>query len=351
MDRPIRLLVVDDDAPTRRLLSAALCGEGVYEVVTARSGDEAIGIYQGSPDFDLIVSDLTMPGMPGLEFISRLRALKCVAPILVLSSMQTDQSVARALETGADDYLQKPVDLRELRRAVAFLVDQSAERKHAEIADEDAEVETPPPVPPVKNLESGTFVELTALTDSPQVERFQRFVDRLLSSTLAEKERRDLHLALEEIVRNANEWGNQSDRTKTVRLSYCLMPDRITFRVEDEGAGFDPSTLNDPSADPIAHIETRRASGKRMGGWGIFLTRKVMDEVTYNRKGNVVFLTKYLRRGGLTAMIQGTQPTSQVALEPAPTPPVPPSKPRRNTRMLRKTTRLLRKEDPRAKEA
>ena len=347
MDRPIRLLVVDDDAPTRRLLSAALSGEGVYEVVTARSGDEAIGIFQGSPDFDLIVSDLTMPGMPGLEFISKLRGMNCTAPILVLSSMQTDQSVARALETGADDYLQKPVDLRELRRAVAFLVDQSAERKHAET--DEAEDETPPPVPPVKNMEGGTFVELTALTDSPQVERFQRFVDRLLATTLQEKERRDLHLALEEIVRNANEWGNQSDRTKKVCLSYCLMPDRITFRVEDEGAGFDPSVLNDPSADPIAHIETRRASGKRMGGWGIFLTRKVMDEVTYNRKGNVVFLTKYLRRGGLTAMIQGTQPASQVPVEQ---PPAAPGKPlRRNTRMLRKTTRLLRKEDPRVKEA
>jgi CheY-like chemotaxis protein len=353
MDRPIRLLVVDDDAPTRRLLSAALSGEGVYEVVTARSGDEALAIYQGSPDFDLIISDLTMPGMPGLEFISKLRTLNCQSPLLVLSSMQTDQSVARALETGADDYLQKPVDLRELRRAVAFLVDQSSERKQSVNGENEGEV--PPPVPAVTNLESGTFVELTAPTESPQVERFQRFVDRLLSTTLNEKERQDLHLALEEIVRNAKEWGNQSDEKKKIRLSYCLMPDRITFRVEDEGEGFNPEALSDPSVDPAAHIESRRASGKRMGGWGIFLTRKVMDEVTYNRKGNVVFLTKYLRRGGLTAMISNTQPTSQVSLEQAPIPapaPVLPNKPlRRNTRMLRKTTRLLRKEDPRVKEA
>lgn len=262
--------------------------------------------------------------------------------------MQTDQSVARALETGADDYLQKPVDLRELRRAVAFLVDQSAERKEVELSD--AEEEAPLPVPAVKTVEGGTFVEMTALTDSPQVERFQRFVDRLLSGTLPEKERRDLHLALEEIVRNAKEWGNNGDSTKMIRLSYCLMPDRITFRVEDEGAGFNPEEIHDPSSDPKAHIEKRRASGKRMGGWGIFLTRKVMDEVTYNRKGNVVFLTKYLRRGGLTAMITSTQPTAQVSIEAAP--PAAPVKPlRRNTRMLRKTTRLLRKEDPRVKEA
>lgn len=348
MDRPIRLLVVDDDAPTRRLLSAALCGDGVYEVVTARSGDEAIGIYRDSPDFDLIVSDLTMPGMPGLEFIAKIRSFNCQAPILVLSSMQTDQSVARALETGADDYLQKPVDLRELRRAVAFLVDQSAERKHEEVSE--IEGTGSPPVPAVKNVDSGTFVELTALTDSPQVERFQRFVDRLLATTLQEKERRELHLALEEIVRNATEWGNRSDHCKKIRLSYCLMPDRITFRIEDEGAGFDTGALNDPTIDPKAHIEARRASGKRMGGWGIFLTRKVMDEVTYNRKGNVVFLTKYLRRGGLTAMISNTQPPVHGSVDDPHT--MPSVKPlRRNTRMLRKTTRLLRKEDPRVKQA
>src|SRR5438477_10808901 len=107
MDRPVRLLVVDDDAPTRRLLSAALTCEGVYEVVTAHGGEEALALYQNSPDFDLIVSDLTMPGMSGIEFIGKVRELGCRVPILVLSSMQTDQSVARALESGADDYRQK----------------------------------------------------------------------------------------------------------------------------------------------------------------------------------------------------------------------------------------------------
>jgi DNA-binding response OmpR family regulator len=346
MDGPVRLLVVDDDAPTRRLLSAALTSEGVYEVVTAHGGEEALAVYQNSPDFDLIISDLTMPGMPGIEFIVKIRSLGCRVPILVLSSMQTDQSVARALESGADDYLQKPVDLRELRRAVAFLVDQYAERKQT-----DAEESAPAAV---TNVNGGTFVELTALSDTIQTGRFQRFVDRLLATSLNESERNDLHLALEEIVQNAIEWGNRSDRTKKLRLSYCLLPDRITFRVEDEGAGFDHSEISDPSRNPGEHIEQRRASGKRMGGWGIFLTRKVMDEVTYNRKGNVVFLTKYLRRGGLTTVLNNTAPVaaplnvSDTAAAVVPAVPTAPTKPtRRNTRLMRKTTRLLRKEDPR----
>ncbi len=363
MDKPVRLLVVDDDAPTRRLLSAALTSDGVYEVVTAHGGDEALALYTSSPDYDLVISDLTMPGMSGIDFILKLRAQECRVPILVLSSMQTDQSVAKALESGADDYLQKPVDLRELRRAVAFLVDQHAERK-----DSDSDAELPAAPAAVTNI-GGTFVELTSLSDSHQAGRFQRFVDRLLASSLNDKERNDLHLALEEIVQNAIEWGNNRDRSKKLRLSYCLMPDRITFRVEDEGDGFTPTDIPDPSRDPMGHIQNRRHSGKRMGGWGIFLTRKVMDEVTYNRKGNVVFLTKYLRRGGLTSMLSNSAPASTAgapAVSPlanvpaslsggtvpaVPATPGTPIKPaRRNTRLLRKTTRLLRKEDPRLKE-
>jgi anti-sigma regulatory factor (Ser/Thr protein kinase) len=74
------------------------------------------------------------------------------------------------------------------------------------------------------------------------------------------------------------------------------LPDRVTFRIEDEGDGFDHSGLADPSLDPVRHISERRATGKRMGGWGVFLTRKMMDEVTYNPKGNIVFLTKFLNR-------------------------------------------------------
>jgi serine/threonine-protein kinase RsbW len=142
--------------------------------------------------------------------------------------------------------------------------------------------------------DDGSFVDLTVISDPAEAERFQRFAERLLARTLKGDEKNALRIALEEIVRNAIEWGNQNDRTKKLRLSYCLLQDRITFRIEDEGSGFDPSALQDPSLDPRAHISGRLASGKRMGGWGIFLTRKLMDEVRYNSRGNVVFLTKFL---------------------------------------------------------
>jgi len=351
MDQPVRILAVDDDAPTRRLLSTALSSEGFYEVVTARGGEDALLIFQNSPGFNLLLTDLSMPGMSGIELVERIRTLGSNVPVLMLTSIQTDQTLAKALEAGADDYLQKPVDLRELRSAVAYLIDKhrgSPEAQRPVIAKLSSSslltIAEAPSTSTLRNIDEGTFVEFTTMNDPVVAERFQRFAERILGASLTPKERGELHLALEEIVRNAIEWGNMNDPTKKLRLSYCLLLDRITFRVEDEGTGFDPSALKDPSVNPQAHISERRASGKRMGGWGIFLARKMVDEVTFNRKGNVVFLTKYLNRP-LHADPPALPDLATVSSPPTVTPP------RRSTRMLRRTTRLLRKEDPRFKEA
>jgi CheY-like chemotaxis protein len=367
MERPVRILVVDDDAPTRRLLSAALASEGLYEVITARDAGEAQTFYESSPGFDMIITDLNMPSVSGLDLIQNIRALGSAIPILILTSQQTDATIARALEIGADDYLQKPVDLRELRSAVAYSIDKHRSRQDAEEAAQKLDalspafVDIPENRPAVRTIDDGTFVEFTTLNDPAVTERFQRFAERILGGSLSVKERGELRLALEEIVRNAIEWGNKNDPTKMLRLSYCLLLDRITFRVEDEGKGFDPASLKDPSLDPRAHIQERRASGKRMGGWGIFLARKMVDEVTFNRKGNVVFLTKYLVRHSQTDRTEARidLPSPPTSGEPATvgagngngngSGSVNPN--RRSTRMLRKTTRLLRKEDPRFKEA
>jgi len=342
-ERPVRILVVDDDAATRRLLSAALSSESLYEVITARNAEEALAIFQSSPGFDLLLTDLALPRMSGMELARRLRQADAELPIVVLTGTLTDGSIAAALEAGADDYLQKPVDLRKLRSSVADLIDLQRHKKTAAAAGLSAQRAGSSAVSAVRNLNEGTFVELIAPTSSAQAERFQRFAERVLPASLSDKERGELRLALEEIVRNAVEWGNQNNPAKVMRLSYCLLADRITFRIEDEGGGFDASSLKDPSLDPAAHIRERRTSGKRMGGWGIFLARKMVDEVTFNRRGNIVFLTKYFQHQPAQAVPVAGQTGQTGQAIPA----IPAALPHRDTtRVLRKTTRLLRKQDP-----
>jgi len=325
MTLPVRILILDDDAATRRLLNAALT-DAEQEVVTLSDGNAALELFNKKERFDLIITDLTLRRMDGLDFIRAARCLPESPPILVLSSASSSESVAAALECGADDFLQKPVDLRDLRKTVSHLL---AHRKR---------MGRPSGKAAVRNVENGMFVELVLQGDWVEAERFQRFAERLISASLNEKERGEVKLALEEIVRNAIEWGNRNDTTKKLRLSYCLLRDRITFRIEDEGKGFNPAHLKDPSRDPIAHIEERRRSGKRMGGWGVFLTRKMVDEVTYNDKGNVVFMTKFLRPSGWPA-----SPTEILVRDKE-------KPPRRSTRVIQGTPRPSRKRDSRVKE-
>jgi len=120
------ILVVDDDYAIRKLLEVKLRSEG-YEVVTAKSGPEALDIA-GKQRPDLIVLDNMMPGMAGHQVAARVRATNGLqdVPILMLTAVRSDKNVERAFAAGVDDYVTKPFDLNEivwrvralLRRAV-----------------------------------------------------------------------------------------------------------------------------------------------------------------------------------------------------------------------------------------
>jgi type IV pilus assembly protein PilB len=107
--RPARILVTEDDPQLRDLLREVLQGEG-YEVVTACDGEEALeAVYKIRPD--LILTDLNMPRMDGLELLRRVRGnlSTCQIPVIFLTAVQSMDAEALALDLGADDYVSKPV--------------------------------------------------------------------------------------------------------------------------------------------------------------------------------------------------------------------------------------------------
>jgi two-component system phosphate regulon response regulator OmpR len=107
------LLVVDDDTRIRTLLREFLTSNG-FRVTVANTADEARRKLEGL-DFDLIVLDVMMPGESGVELTRSLREEKDV-PILMLTALSETDSRITGLEAGADDYLPKPFDPRELKR-------------------------------------------------------------------------------------------------------------------------------------------------------------------------------------------------------------------------------------------
>lgn len=106
-----RVLVVDDAPQVRRLLGKGLAGAG-YDVTVVASGEEALAAFANRPA-DLVILDLAMPGIGGLETCRRLRARSAV-PIIILSVQEREEDKIAALDLGADDYVTKPFGMGEL---------------------------------------------------------------------------------------------------------------------------------------------------------------------------------------------------------------------------------------------
>jgi two-component system KDP operon response regulator KdpE len=109
---PIRVLVVDDEPAVLRFVRAGLSTHGCT-VLTATTGKAGLDLLERE-DVRLVVLDLGLPDMDGLDFIVQVRAAKSMIPIIVLSSRSDEQSKVEALELGADDYLTKPFGMDEL---------------------------------------------------------------------------------------------------------------------------------------------------------------------------------------------------------------------------------------------
>jgi DNA-binding response OmpR family regulator len=109
-DRSARILLVDDEQPIQTLLSYPLRKEG-YEVVQATDGHQALARFDEQP-FDLVVLDLMLPRVDGLEVCRRLRS-KSSVPIIILTAKSEEIDKVVGLELGADDYITKPFSLRE----------------------------------------------------------------------------------------------------------------------------------------------------------------------------------------------------------------------------------------------
>jgi two-component system KDP operon response regulator KdpE len=127
---PLRVLVVDDEPAIRRFLRTSLRAEG-YEVVETETGEAALAEYRRrSPD--LVMLDLGLPGVDGLEIIRQMREAGSVVPIIVLTSRTDEAGKVEALDLGADDYVTKPFGVDELlariRAALRHRLQQEGER-------------------------------------------------------------------------------------------------------------------------------------------------------------------------------------------------------------------------------
>jgi len=129
----MKILVVDDDKEIVELLSIYIKNEG-YEPVSANSGQEAIDQLSAHSDIALMVLDIMMPGIDGIEVVKRVRKDSQI-PIIIVSAKTTDMDKIQGLITGADDYVTKPFNPLEIMARIRSLLRRSTQQTSKNVPD------------------------------------------------------------------------------------------------------------------------------------------------------------------------------------------------------------------------
>ena len=273
-----RILVVDDDRATRHVLTAVLEHAG-FEASAAKDGVDALSQLRRRR-FDLLLLDVWMPRMNGLELLTKLRTRRRRPRVVVMTSDDTPETILKAVREQAVRYVHKPV-------APAALVETVRQALEAtEIA-------------PIEVLSARPdWVEMVVPCTREAADRIQSVMAHL-DADLAPDLRESIAYALRELVMNAVEWGGKLDPSRKVRISYLRARRMLMYRISDPGSGFDidnlpHSAIGQPADDPMAHMLVREEKGIRPGGFGLLMVRANVDELLYNEKRNEVVFVKYL---------------------------------------------------------
>lgn len=266
-----RILIVDDDRDLCFMLSKYLKLQG-YDTDSAYSGEEALRLVPDNT-YDLIILDIMMPGVDGYEVCHRLKMQRRFnrIPILMLSAKDTEQDKIVGLQTGADAYIFKPFETAALLAAIRECMDR-CERAYRELG-----------------LQQN--ISFRFLSRFKYLEKVNELVGQLFNRTpLNPDEIWELKLALHEIGINAIEHGNKMDPEKSVDVACSFYADRLEFIIEDEGEGFSPEAVPDPTSDTALQRERGR---------GIFLVTQVVDEIQYIKGGSRIRLVKFFKSPAL----------------------------------------------------
>jgi len=272
-------ILVVEDSPNERAGLSMLLERAGFSVTAAADGIEGLAQLE-QKKFDLLLVDAGLPRMGGIEMLSRLPA-QPRPKVLVITGDGTAETALGALREHAEQFLEKPVDPKQLVESIRETLD------------------APPVAGKIRVLSADPhFVELRIPCERAVADRLQEFMKRL-ESGLPQKERASVELAFHELLLNAIEWGGRMDPACEVLITFLRTPRLLLYRIADPGAGFDASKLDHAAAghadeDPCAHIEAREAKGMRPGGYGIVLAESMVDELVYNEAHNEVVLLKYL---------------------------------------------------------
>ena len=293
----MKVLIVEDDFTSREYLKEVVKNQG-YTCFTAENGMEGLEVYHDKLP-DLILCDIQMPMMNGLELLEELRKEKSNAIIVMLTAFGTEEYAVQSFQKGANNYLKKPIYHKDLilllKRYDQVLRSRTVDREF----------------PGEVLRREGTF------RFKSQIENIPSIVDRLVKETgslFDSSERTEIEVGLNELIMNAIEHGDleismyekakalennelnqlykerQSDEkllNRYVTVHYKLNLESCEWIIQDEGQGFDWQSLPNPTIGKNLFV---------LNGRGIFISRFQFDELEYIGAGNIVRILKQKKK-------------------------------------------------------
>jgi CheY-like chemotaxis protein len=288
------VLVVDDSAADRRLVTGLLEEYPDCTTIEASDGKEALALLE-QQQADIVVTDLMMPGINGLELLTALKTDYPHIPVILMTAAGSEEIAAEALRHGAASYVPKrnlADDLVDTLYRVTAAADK--DRTHSRLAHYltrcESEFAIPNDLEVIDMLVDHLQESLRCLPLGDETERL-----RVGVAIKAALENAYYHGNLE-VGATAGDAGREAYdrlamqrvlelpyRERRIHLRVRLSRTEAVFTIRDEGPGFDHSAL----PDPIDLCDPDRAVGR-----GVILMRSIMDEVVYNAAGNQVTLVK-----------------------------------------------------------
>ena len=290
------ILVVDDSAAERLFISRLLAQDPEFSVTFANDGAQAMRAVENQPPA-LVLSDLRMPVMNGLELVKQLRSSHFNIPVILVTNLGSEEIAVDALAAGAASYVSRGNLESELINTIRNVMAVTEQRKNRR-----------------RTLDClASFESHFVLGNDASV--VTHLISHLLDTAktmnlLSNRVQSQVGIALQEALSNAIHHGNlelDSELRQLDERNYhaladqrrCMNPyvdrkvyldaefsrSKLRFVITDEGPGFDTTKVRDPTAD---------INLNRIGGRGLLLITSFMDHVSFNVRGNQITLVKYV---------------------------------------------------------
>ena len=293
------LLIVDDEPSIRKLLSDYF-DSLEYKVRTAENAEEAMKLITTNEILDIIISDIDMPGMSGIDLLRFSRETRVDVPVVMITGLKTLEYAISAVKYGAQDYITKPFELSDVRKVVEKVLRY---RKYSKKQNE------------LYTYAQSLSVNFEIPTDEIDAGVVSNYLAKMLlnSGFCHQEDYHQYYVAIMETLINSIEHGNlelpssmkgtdfdqimafeelREERIQTehygkrkVRIGFQLSPMRFTLTISDEGPGFDWKSY-------IADDNQIFDADTKPHGRGFMLIKHIIDEVYFNAAGNSITLIK-----------------------------------------------------------